>query len=349
MMNDTGIGEGVQAVRVMFEGIDMFLKLSGQFTSWSFDKLSKLFSLVYGAIKEKKLELKPGEVTFAELINKDRQGVGIMQLDNSAFAEFTTYAKEMGLSYSIMPDINKQDTCIEIAYGEMQGEAIRYFIAQNPEFARTYTYGEYIDNADEKDILDELNRLDPNREAIQYAEELKKEGKEDNSVQQQPTNTTKNMRYEDVAKQTDSQIVEIDKELIAKGRNDREVLLGVPNRENEYILIPIERLTKKNNKIYAAFLATDIYDVVDKDLSLCNKRISSSDFSIAVKNVDYKNLVNATDRENISGKTRFVLNEKNGIQQKIIQSDIVDSVKEKSMSSEVIKNIKQSVKKPRAL
>lgn len=348
-MDAPGISEGVQAVRVIFEGGEMFLKLVGSFTSWSLDKITKLAALLYGTYKEKKNELAVGEVNFSELVKKDRNGVGIMQIDTSVMEEFREYAAEMNLSYTIMPDINKQDSYCEVAYGESQGEAVRYFIAQNPLYAHTYTYGEYIDNADEKDIAEEMSRLDPNGDAVRQAQKLKQEGYEEMKVSSDIVPVAEGDDYESIVMEEGSEVIEVESSYISKTASehdkDKSILVAVPNRENEYVKVSIDRISRKNDRLYVAMHKDETFDIVDINEEKGDRKISASEIKERYNNIERANLVNAARHENIEGKTKFVLRNKDGEQSRVMEAA------EFIIKKETLKNVHDVKKavKPKSL
>ena len=220
MSDVPGLGEGIEAIRVMMQGAEIFLRVTGDVTSWTVDKIARVAALLVHHAQKKKSE-KEGEVNFKDLVQKGG-GISMMQMEYEHFQLFSDYAKEMGLSYSIMPDINKQDAYLEIAYPENLGEAFRYFISQHPEIARSYTYGEYFDNANPVDMEAEIRGL--GKEAVQFAEELKAK--------------------EQLAAETIS--VPLDTSLLKQSAYEGWTLMAVPNMENAYIRIANNQLAKQD-------------------------------------------------------------------------------------------------------
>ena len=162
-----GLYEGVEAVKVVVEGTEVFLRLGGDVLNWTLDKMVTLAKLLARNIRSWEEELKEGEVHFKDLLDKDNGRIEMLQIEQEHLDKLKAFAKQAGVSYSIMPDLNKKDKYVEVAYPERQGDAFRYFIAQNADIAKTYTYGEYFNNALEEDIEAEIRGL--GRDTVKYA------------------------------------------------------------------------------------------------------------------------------------------------------------------------------------
>lgn len=168
MSDIPGLYEGVEAVKVLVNGTEVYLRLTGDLLNWAIDRVVSIATLIAAEVKSQKDVLKEGEVSFKELLDKDKSGIGMLQIEEAQFGLLERFAKESGVSYSIMPDINKKDVYVEVAFPESQGDAFRYFIAQHADIAKSYTYGEYFDNAIAEDIEAEIQGLQS--QALQYAQ-----------------------------------------------------------------------------------------------------------------------------------------------------------------------------------
>lgn len=240
-----GLMEGVEAVKVMFEGTEIFLKLGGSVANWTVDKIARITALIVHHMQKKKADMKEGEVNFKDLVTKNKSGVGMLQIEEEHMDLFLEYAKETGLSYSIMPDINKQDIYKEIAYPEYQGEAFRYFIARHPDIAKSYTYGEYFDNAKIEDIEEEIKGL--GKEAVEYAKELEKKEKQEIKT-----------GNKELSMPIDSSLLHVNEE-----GGIKQILVAVPNTEDEYIVVSKNQITETDGVLRLHLDADAKYEIVN--------------------------------------------------------------------------------------
>ena len=301
MSDIPGLGEGIEAIRVLMQGTEIFLRLSGHAAGWTVDRIARAVVLLAHHMEKKKSEMKEGEVNFRDLITKDNKGVSMMQIENDHFDDFKKYAKDMGLSYSIMPDINKSDIYMEIAFPEEQGEAFRYFISQNPQFAKNYTYGEYFDNANPVDMEKEIKGF--GKEAVQFAAELKEKEKQVAETIPLPLDTS----------------------LLENSSIEGQKLLAVPNTEDCYIRIPDTEITEKDG-MYLLHLAPDepyqLYDhtetVLEKDGE--QMTITGAEYASAFANMDRNTEINLKKREAAKGTVKFVRQDEAGkVQERIVK------------------------------
>lgn len=157
MADIPGMSEGIEAVRILFQGIEMLLRLGAGATRWSMDNLVKFGTFLWRVHETKKTDLRAGEVQFSDL---SRMGdTAVFQVNNSNKEHVIEYLQKAGVTYSILPDLNDKDNYFEIAYLGSQDVAIKNYIAQCPDFARTYTYAEYQNNANEEMVEKVLTQL----------------------------------------------------------------------------------------------------------------------------------------------------------------------------------------------
>ena len=327
-----GLHEGVEAVRVMFQGTEMFLRLFGDMSKWSLEKLAKVVALTYHHMNKKKSEMKEGEVNFHDLITKNKSGVGMMQIENEHLLELVQFAKEMGLSYSIMPDINKKDKYCEIAFPEYQGEAFRYFISQHMDIARSYTYGEYFDNSNPVDMEKEIKGL--GREAVEYAKELK-----DKNIN---PDIQKEVKHSDgIPNDLNERVmIKIDTSFLNESENKDMILVAVPNTEDEYIRIPKMDLTKKEDAYYIHLRPDAGYTVCTKEekpvmKDEANMIITGNEYKNAVDNIPRNNEVNKEKKEKAKSSVKLVRKNEEGK----LEEKVVKTIKKDKGKIELIPNI----------
>ena len=152
-----GMSEGVEAARIMFQGFEMLIRLGSGAVKWSLEKLIEFGTFMFRLHQTKKTELKPGEVQFSELTKMG--DTAVFQVKNNNKEQIIDYLNKAGVTYSILPDLNNNDDFFEIAYLGSQDVAIKNYIAKFPDMARTYTYAEYHDNAQEDIIEKNLDRV----------------------------------------------------------------------------------------------------------------------------------------------------------------------------------------------
>jgi len=281
MSDVPGMSEGIEALRIMFQGVEMLFRTTGSFAKWNMDKLTSFGSFMIRLHKTKKDELKVGEIQFSDLLKAGE--VGIMQIDYDEMDNFIDYATKSGLTYSIMPDLNNDDDAFEVAFLERQGSAARFFIAQNPDTARSYTFVEYQKNASSEEIERTLERFD---------DEVKVEAKE-----------VKEYNYSDVMKSNGISL-EMDSSFFVFDdlMEHDKIKVGIPNQADRYIEIPKKRLMRSDvgsSVIMIAMLPGEEFDVVDKKGNLCNdlsldvaqdktllsSKITAEDFKRRLKNI----------------------------------------------------------------
>lgn len=250
MADIPGMSEGIEAVRILFQGIEMLLRLGAGATRWSMDNLIKLGTFLWRVHETKKIDLKEGEVPFSDL---SRMGdTAVFQVNNSNKEHVIDYLQKAGVTYSILPDLNDKDDCFEIAYLGSQDVAIKNYIAKCPDAARTYTYAEYHNNANEEMVEKTLTHLNSDAEIKAVSNEIIKED------------------YGSVLK-NDGYGVEVNTSLIdfSDLHESENVKVAIPNQKNMYIEVNKQRLFKAEDgdKKYLniAFKPNEMFVVVDSN------------------------------------------------------------------------------------
>lgn len=290
MSDIPGMAEGVQALSVMLNGTEFFLKMTGSVFNWSYERLQQLTLAIVTCIKKSKEELKKGEVNFLDILKKDKKGFGgLMQLDSETLNDFINFAQKNNLSYSIMTDLNLMDGKTEIAFGETQAEAFRYYITQNMDTARLYSCEEYIENAD-RDRLNEL--AEEKKEDLELVESYMKEKK--------PEHLT--------------EIVIPSEYIIDKNPESNEILIALPNTEDKYISTQRSKLKRINDDLVFLYNEDELdegLEVVDQEgvvkttldkNNLCViDTVNSSEMLMMFDkdNIRRKNLLNSEKKEQV--------------------------------------------------
>ena len=308
-MEIPGLGEGVQAISVMLEGVKFCFSVGADIGKWSTDKIAKLVAILYHAHQKKKEDLRPGELGFSDLIKKAGSQVELMQIDRSMIETFEKYAKETQLSYSFMPDLNLLDNDIEIAFPQDQGAAFRYFIAQYPTLARPYTYGEYVSNA-QPELMEQM--ADTVREASKQLEAQSVDMiRVDGYIRKLPEN---HLLYDD------------------------SVLLRIPNTEDTYILCDRKLLYMADGEVYLKYTAEEDLAVTDEYGTLIidetteePKRLPITEYKNRVANEPVRSAENLKKQVNVPAETKVIKKEANGqVKTKVVKKREVKRVKAKN-------------------
>ncbi len=67
MSDIPGLYEGVEAVKVLVNGTEVYLRLTGDLLNWAIDRVVRIATLIAAEVKSRKEVLKEGEVSFKEL------------------------------------------------------------------------------------------------------------------------------------------------------------------------------------------------------------------------------------------------------------------------------------------
>lgn len=250
MSDIPGMSEGIEAVRILFQGFEMLLRLGAGATRWSMDNLIKLGTFLWRVHETKKTDLKAGEVQFSEL---SRMGdTAVFQVNNSNKEHVIEYLQNAGVTYSILPDLNNKDDFFEIAYLGSQDVAIKNYIAKCPDAARTYTYAEYQNNANEEEVAKVLTHLDADIDAQSVSNEI---------IRQDYGSVLKNDGYG----------VEVNTSLmnLSDIYNSDNVKVAIPNQKDMYIEVNKKRLFKTEDgdkkHLNIAFKPNEMFVVVDSN------------------------------------------------------------------------------------
>lgn len=276
MADIPGMSEGIEAVRILFQGIEMLLRLGAGATRWSMDNLVKFGTFLWRVHETKKTDLRAGEVQFSDL---SRMGdTAVFQVNNSNKEHVIEYLQKAGVTYSILPDLNDKDDYFEIAYLGSQDVAIKNYIARCPDFARTYTYAEYQNNANEEMVEKVLTQL---------GDDVKTQSIHNEIIRDDYGSVLKNDGYG----------VEVNTSLIdfSELYNSDVVKVAIPNQKDMYMEVNKQRLfrAEDGDKKYLniAFKQNEMFALVngegkpilDKDGQM--QFINAEQYEGAVKNM----------------------------------------------------------------
>lgn len=276
MSDIPGMSEGIEAVRVIFQGVELLLRTSTDMAKWSFENLVSFSSFLMRVHKTKKNELKPGEIQFSDLSKKGE--TSLFQVKYSDKDNIVEYLNKAGVTYSIMPDLNRDDEYFEIAYLSSQEVAIKNYIAKNPDKAKTYTFAEYKENVD-NDMVEKV------------LESLGNDAKADAIV-----NETIKDDYGSILKNNGSS-VEVKTSLMDFSNlyNSDMLKIAVPNEKDMYIEVNKQRLfkTDEDNKKFlnVAFKQDEMFVLVNSkgekllDEAGNERYITSTQFNESIKHM----------------------------------------------------------------
>ena len=231
-MEMTGVAEAAQFINVSINGTETILKLTGSFVHFTGHEIKELLLLLMAKHKENthNKELKPGEVKISDLMkecNKNKEQLGVIQMDERITDEFVKYCKDNKLSYSFLYDANKTDTFCEAVYRGGQTAAFEPFLASRYPLARPYSLEEYKQNATVEGFA----------------------------------------KAEAIVKECEKQMVpvEIDQKQIT-GVNDEhvEVMLSDNDNKESFVLFPKDRVRFKDEQIVLSVADSDFIDAYDK-------------------------------------------------------------------------------------
>ena len=336
MSEIAGLQEGVEGLRVMIEGSDKFLRLGGDLSKYILSHLLRFAKFLFNVHKAHSAELKEGEVPFKELFKKSNNEVGLMRIDSDKLQDFVNHAKASGISYSIMPDINKADGKTEIAFPQSQAFAVNYFCASNKEFSEVITFDDYFKNANQDDLISEMQKMEDDILSAKSAKDMGLEGNEvvdsvepdgvvdglgNDDVIVDTFNSEKN--YSDIMSGGDYNLVKVkseymDEALFAEKGNS---LIAIPNTRDQYVVVSNNRFTgdlaREKSKspdekgkvlsVDCVFGKNEELAIVDKDgRQLLDEKmqpvtISSNDLSQRFLNIDKKNKEIADRKEKTGG------------------------------------------------
>jgi hypothetical protein len=137
------IQEAVQIVRVVYDGIEIAMKVCGGSIGGMKKTVDFLIALMdrektMGKTDMRKLLLKGGDLQVFQFPAEDTRKVEKM-------------AKKYGILYSVLPDINKKDGMSEIIFHTEAVPRVNMMI-QKLKSGRIATFDDYLKNGDEKEI-----------------------------------------------------------------------------------------------------------------------------------------------------------------------------------------------------
>lgn len=285
-----GMNEGIEAVRILFQGFELLIRTGTDAVKWSMENLIKFASFMWRLHESKKTDLKEGEVQFADL---SKMGdTALIQVKNENKEHIINYLQQAGLTYSILPDLNNEDDSFEIAYLGSQDVAIQNYIAKFPDMARTYTYAEY-----EKNSIDEITE-----------KVLPQVVKDSNSMVKSIVEENINDKWGYVL-QNGGFPLEINTSLVDKtdmlNFSKEKVKVAVPNQKDMYILVSKHRFCDSNDMQHfkIAFKPNETFELVkwNGEKILDNngnvKYVNAENYEGAVKNM--KKAVNGKTENDI--------------------------------------------------
>lgn len=165
-MEITGINEAAQLINVSINGIETTLKLSGSFLNWSLNQVKSIAKLIAAQVHKKSEELAPGEMLFGDMLKKmSKNGMkpALYNIDDDIMPEVTQKLRDMGVPFSIFPDVNLSDGKGQIMVpdsynGSMLALSNSFNIYDGPDrhiaISRT-SLQEYVSNGD-PNLIDDL-------------------------------------------------------------------------------------------------------------------------------------------------------------------------------------------------
>ena len=242
-MEFTGVGEAAQFINVVVSGAGAAanlgfeaLKLTGNLVHFAGHEIKQLVKLLYAA--QCKRTLANGEARLSDIVNSANSqnvGIGVMSVSDDLKADFVEYCKSAGISYSILPDVNRADGRFEVIYAGTQANQtiMEYYMSNKKGQVFPTSFLDYVKNAEPTEMLNvesELKKTAP--EQYEMFKSL------ENDLRQEIKTKT----------ETSSESFKIDKsQILAVANNTCEITLRDSENNRYYIDVPVSMLNKTDS------------------------------------------------------------------------------------------------------
>lgn len=144
------IQEAVQIIRVAYDGIEIAMKVG----SGGVAAIQKVLDVLTGLLDYEK---SIGKTNMRKLLMKGGD-LQVFQFKTSEMKKVEKMAKQYGILYSTLPDVNKADGMSEIVFHSEAVPRVNMMI-QKLKFGRIATFEDYLKSSDEKELGKLLNFL----------------------------------------------------------------------------------------------------------------------------------------------------------------------------------------------
>lgn len=144
------IQEAVQIIRVAYDGIEIAMKVG----SGGVAAIQKVLDVLTGLLDYEK---SIGKTNMRKLLMKGGD-LQVFQFKTSEMKKVEKMAKQYGILYSTLPDVNKADGMSEIVFHSEAVPRVNMMI-QKLKFGRIATFEDYLKGSDEKELGKLLNFL----------------------------------------------------------------------------------------------------------------------------------------------------------------------------------------------
>lgn len=171
------IQEAVQIVRVVYDGIEIAMKVCGG----SIGGMKKTVDFLIALMDREKTM---GKTDMRKLLMKGGD-LQVFQFNTEDLSQVEKMAKKYGILYSVLPDINKADGKSEIIFHTEAVPRVNMMI-QKLKFGRIATFDDYLKNGDEKEmdkILSFLKEQKKRNENLHTAEAAKADERVDGLIE----------------------------------------------------------------------------------------------------------------------------------------------------------------------
>ena len=161
------IQEAIQIIRVGYDGLEIAMKISGG----AIKEAKKALDFLIAVLEKEKTM---GKIDMRNLLMKGGD-LQVFQFNMEDLSKVEKMAKQYGILYSVLPDINKADGKSEIIFHTEAVPRVNMMV-QKLKFGRIATFDDYLKNGDEKEmnkILSFLKEQKKGNERLHTAESAK--------------------------------------------------------------------------------------------------------------------------------------------------------------------------------
>lgn len=255
------ISEPIQVIRVMFEGINIVLRITGA----TYKEAKSIVAVLAATLIHEK---NCGKTSMRKLIKKGGN-IKLLRVPEEKLPVLKKRLKKYGVLYSVMPDLKQEDGLVEIGFHAEASSRV-LSIMQLLGFGEVIGMDEYIKGADTENITDKHFWHDGEEREV----ESKKAPLKEKEVQEKITYSTEEeieqMMIElscvDLFHNPSKEGVTVNVNLVEHDLGN-ETKIKLPYEKDKYIYLAKDEMFKMpNGKTYVAFLDKEKeYYIVDKD------------------------------------------------------------------------------------
>ena len=137
------IQEAIQIIRVGYDGLEIAMKISGG----AIKEAKKALDFLIAVLEKEKTM---GKIDMRNLLMKGGD-LQVFQFNMEDLSKVEKMAKQYGILYSVLPDINKADGKSEIIFHTEAVPRVNMMV-QKLKFGRIATFDDYLKNGYDKEL-----------------------------------------------------------------------------------------------------------------------------------------------------------------------------------------------------